>query len=131
MCWDLSPLAGFTTGMPWLPLGQDHSEVNVVVQQQDNASILQLYAGLIALRKAHPTLISGTLHAIHAEQNLLRFRRSGTEEIEVMLNMTHEPIAAPTPQALVLAATHSDRQGQTVGGLVTLRPAEGFVLLRT
>ena len=112
MCWDPSPLAGFTTGMPWLPLGEGHSEVNVEVQQRDNTSILQLYARLIALRKSHPTLIGGTLHAIHAEQSFLRFRRSGTEEIEVMLNMTHEPVAAPTPQALVLAATHSDRQGQ-------------------
>lgn len=56
MCWDQSPLAGFTTGMPWLPLGKDHSDVNVAVQQRDNASILQLYAGLIALRRSpsHP-----------------------------------------------------------------------------
>jgi alpha-glucosidase len=129
MCWDQSPLAGFTTGMPWLPLSKDHSNVNVAVQQRNNASILQLYARLIALRKSHPTLISGKLHAIHVDQNLLRFRRSGDEEIEVMLNMTHEPIAVPTPQALVLAATHSDREGQTVSGLLTLRGAEGLVLL--
>jgi alpha-glucosidase len=129
MCWDQSPLAGFTTGIPWLPLGKDHGDVNVVVQQGDNASILQLYARLIALRKSHPTLISGKLHAIHADQSLLRFRRSGAEEIEVILNMAHEPIAVATPQALVLAATHSDRQGQTVSGLLMLRPAEGIVLL--
>jgi alpha-glucosidase len=129
MCWDRDPLAGFTTGMPWLPLGKDHPEVNVAVQQGDDASILHLYRGLIALRKSHPTLISGKLHAIRVEQSLLRFRRSGTEEIEVMLNMTHEPITAPAQQALVLAATHRDREGRTISGLLTLRPAEGLVLL--
>ena len=129
MCWDQSPLAGFTTGMPWLPLGKDHSDVNVAVQQRDNASILQLYAGLIALRRSHPTLISGKLHEIHVEQSILRFRRSGAEELEVMLNMTHEPVAVRTPPACVLAATHCDRQDETVSGLLTLRAAEGLVLL--
>jgi alpha-glucosidase len=131
MCWEEGPLAGFTTGMPWLPLGKEHTEVNVAVQQRDDASILQLYRGLIALRKSHPTLISGKLHAIHAEQSLLRFRRSGAEEIEVTLNMGHEPIAFTTQQALVLASTHSDRRGQTVSGYLTLRAAEGLVLLST
>jgi alpha-glucosidase len=129
MCWDQSPLVGFTTGIPWLPLGNDYSDVNVAVQQRDDASILHLYKSLIALRKSHPTLISGKLHAINAKHGLLSFRRSGTEEIEVMLNMTHEPIAALTSQALVLVATHSDRQDQTVSGSLTLRAAEGVVLL--
>ena len=129
MCWDQSPFAGFTTGVPWLPLGEDHTNVNVVVQQRDSASMLQLYAGLIALRKSRPTLIGGKLCAIHVEQGLLRFRRRGAEDIEVVLNMTHEPITAPAQQALVLAATHSDREGRTVSGSLTLRPAEGLVLL--
>jgi len=129
MCWDQSPLAGFTTGVPWLPLGDDHSCVNVAVEQQASASILSLYTKLCALRKTHPTLVSGQLQAIQVEQNVLRFRRSGAEEIEAVLNMTHETITVPLPQGTVLAATHGDREGQTVTGLATLRPAEGLLLL--
>jgi alpha-glucosidase len=129
MCWSRSPLAGFTTGVPWLPLGEDHTNVNVAAEQEDNASILKLYAKLMALRKAHPTLISGKLHEIHVEQNVLRFRRSGAEELEVILNMTHEQISVLTPQATVLAGTHNDREGQTLTASSTLRPAEGLLLL--
>jgi alpha-glucosidase len=129
MCWDQSPLAGFTKGVPWLPLGENRTNVNVAAEQGDSASILQLYCKLNALRKTHPTLISGKLHEIHVEQNVLRFRRSGAEEIEVILNMTHESIAVATSQAIVLAGTHSDREGQTVTGLLTLRAAEGLLVL--
>src|ERR1700728_1914822 len=129
MCWDRSPLAGFTTGAPWLPVGEDHNSANVAVEKDDSASILKLYANLMALRKAHPTLINGKLHEIDVEQNVLRFRRSGAEELEVILNMTQEQISVPTPQATVLAGTHNDREGQVMAGSSTLRPAEGLLLL--
>jgi alpha-glucosidase len=129
MCWDESPLAGFTTGVPWLPLGEDRGSVNVAAEQRDDSSMLSLYRRLNALRKAYPTLVNGRLHAIQVEQNVLRFRRSGAEEIQVVLNMTHEAVAVPVPQATVLAGTHGDRQAGTVSGLLTLRPAEGLLLL--
>ena len=132
MCWDQSPLAGFTTGAPWLPLGEDHTVVNVVVEQQDESSMLHLYRKLIALRKAHPTLVSGGLHEITIDQNVLRYRRSGAEEMEVILNMTHDQITVATSRATILAGTHGNREGEAVAvaGQLVLRPAEGLLLLR-
>ena len=128
MCWDRSPLAGFTTGTPWLPLSEDHSDVNVLAEREDNVSILNLYTKLIALRKEHPTLVSGKLHDIVVEQSALRYRISGTEELEVVLNMAHEQITVATQRAIVLAGTHRDREGQTLAGRSTLQPAEGLLL---
>jgi alpha-glucosidase len=128
MCWDGTALAGFTTGRPWLPLGAEHATVNVAAEREDSDSMLQLYRRLIALRKAHPTLVSGALRDIRAEQGVLRYRRSGAEEIEVVLNLTHEAVAALMPQGMVLAGTHRDRDGQTLRGSLTLRAAEGFLL---
>jgi alpha-glucosidase len=129
MCWDQTPLAGFTTGVPWLPMGENHADINVAAEQENPESLLTLYRKLIALRKSHPTLITGKLLLIRVEQNVLRFRRSGTEEMEVILNMTHEQIAVPMPQSMVLAGTHSNREGQTVTDLSALQPAEGLLLL--
>jgi alpha-glucosidase len=129
MCWDQTPGAGFTTGEPWLPFGQDHSEVNVAAERGDSASILRLYSKLIALRKIHPTLVSGKLDQIHVDRGVLRFRRSGPEEIEVVLNMTHEPLDVLIPPAVVMAGTHRDREGEAVAGPATLRSAEGLLLL--
>jgi alpha-glucosidase len=129
MCWDRSPLAGFTSGVPWLPFGEDRTHVNVAAEEEDSASILNLYGKLVALRKEHPTLISGKLHDIHVEQSVLRYRISGAEELEVVLNMAHEQLTVPTLRAIVLAGTYMDREGQTLAGPSTLRAAEGLLLL--
>lgn len=130
MCWDRSQHAGFTTGAPWLPLGEDSRSVNVAVEQQDSSSILTFYRKLIALRKSHPTLVSGKLDELHVENNILRFRRSGVEEIEVIINITREEIFVQTPSARILVGTRIDRDGKTVG-LSALHPGEGVVLLLT
>ena len=50
MPWDGSPLAGFTTGKPWLPLGPDHASANVAAMSKSPDSILNLYRRLIELR---------------------------------------------------------------------------------
>jgi alpha-glucosidase len=93
MCWDRNQHAGFTTGTPWLPLGEDSDTVNVAVQQRDDSSLLMLYRALIALRKSHPTLVSGKLQELRVEKNILSFRRSGFEDIQVILNMSREEIS--------------------------------------
>ncbi len=128
MCWDPSERAGFTTGTPWLPLGQDSRTVNVAVERQHSSSMLTLYKQLIALRKSHPTLVSGKLDELHAENNILRFRRTGREEIEVILNMTHEEVSVQISSATVLVGTRTSREGQ-INGLCKLHAGEGVVLL--
>jgi alpha-glucosidase len=130
MCWDGSQRAGFTTGLPWLPLGKDSRSINVDVQQRDSASILMLYKKLIALRRSHPTLVSGKLGELQVEKNMLRFRRSGVEEVEVILNMTREEISVQTPSARLLVGTRVDREMDSAGTL-TLHPGEGVALLLT
>jgi alpha-glucosidase len=101
----------------------------VAAEREDRHSMLQLYGKLIALRKAHPALVSGELHAIQVEQNVLRYRRSGVEEVEVILNMTHEQRAVPVARGTVLAGTHVDREREAVDGQTVLRAAEGVVVL--
>jgi alpha-glucosidase len=128
MCWDQSECAGFTTGVPWLPLGEHSRTLNVAVEQQDSSSILTLYKKLIALRKSHPTLVSGKLDELQVEKNTLRFRSSGAEEIEVILNMTGEEISVQIPSARILVGTRMDREGE-IAGLSTLHPGEGVALL--
>ena len=49
MHWDASPGGGFSTGRPWLPVG-DTRACNVADQRDDPDSLLSLYRRLIALR---------------------------------------------------------------------------------
>jgi alpha-glucosidase len=59
MRWNAMPQAGFTTGKPWLPVGDDVETCNVEIQREDKRSQLNLYRSLIGLRTAEPVLRVG------------------------------------------------------------------------
>ena len=63
MQWRDEPGAGFTTGEPWLRLG-DYSRVNVTDQADDPASLFSLYRRLIAERAASPALAGGSYRGL-------------------------------------------------------------------
>ena len=132
MLWDSSSTAGFTTGSPWLPLGDSHAAVNVEVLKQDPTSILHLYRRLIQFRRAHPALVSGTLKLVKADDHLLSFQRDGeNERFLVLLNLGYESVQFSLENATIAISTHLDREEQSVHGSVGLRPAEGMVLQLT
>jgi alpha-glucosidase len=129
MPWDGSPLAGFTDGQPWLPLGVDHATVNVEALEQDRNSILHLYRKLIALRRKHPALIDGETRSITADQNLLRYERiGGDERLLVLLNLGHCVIQAAAEAGNVIAATGSYREGERVENSIELRDSEALLI---
>ena len=35
MQWNSTPLSGFATGQPWLPIAPDHTILNVAAQERD------------------------------------------------------------------------------------------------
>ncbi len=129
MLWDASPCAGFTTSSPWLPLGDDHATINVEVLERDQTSILHLYRQLIHLRRTSPTLVSGRLEFVKANQHLLSFQRVGEkEQLRVLLNLGHDSVRITLDNATVLLSTGLDRDGESVNGFFDLRPAEGILL---
>ena len=129
MPWDASPTGGFTTGWPWLPLGDEHEIVNAAELERDDYSILRLYLHLIQLRQIHRTLVSGGLEGVSADRNVLRYvRTSNGHRIAVALNMSPDPAQVAIGNGTVLASTHLDREGSTVSGQVDLRAAEGLVV---
>ncbi len=81
------PNGGFTMGDPWLPLGDDHLSKAVDAQQCDPQSMLSLTRDLIAFRNANPALLSGDLHILKAEGDLLVFERKGAQHLLCAFNM--------------------------------------------
>ena len=128
MPWDDSPSAGFTSGTPWLPLG-DNAASNVAAIEHAPRSILTLYRRLIDLRRIHPTLVRGKLQSVLAESGVLRFERveSGTC-ILVLLNMSKDSVQVAVGSGTVLASTGLDREGQELSGTINLKAAEGLIL---
>ena len=128
MPWDASPNAGFSSGRPWLPLG-DHARVNVATLEQNSGSILHLYRRLIALRAELPVLVLGKIEDLAAENNVLRYCRIHADErLQVLLNLSHEPATVSVQDGTILLSTFLDREGREAPGTIHLRPAEGVIL---
>jgi maltose alpha-D-glucosyltransferase/alpha-amylase len=100
MQWTPGRTAGFSTAAPnllYLPLIQDPvygaQQVNVLSQQQDPGSQLNLVKRMIAVRKQHPALAVGKLEWVEAEASpaVLAFYRVMLEEtILVVHNLSHK-----------------------------------------
>jgi alpha-glucosidase len=137
MQWDETPGAGFTTGEPWLPLADDHREVNVRRQREDPGSMLTLYRRLIELRRREPALSVGGYTRVQAQGELLTYLRTrGERRFLVVLNLGMEP-AALEPVALpggaelrgrIALSTHLDREDEALRGAVEVLGAEGVVV---
>jgi alpha-glucosidase len=126
MPWDDSPGAGFTTGRPWLPLGQ---QVSVAKQQSSPTSMLHLYRSLVKLRRSHSVLVNGMVQKVATDNHVLRYERVGTKQIIlVLLNFSSDPMTVPAGRGTILVSTNLTRKGESVSGTVELNDAEGLVI---
>jgi glycosidase len=128
--WQPGPGAGFTTGEPWLPLGDDANERNVAVQRADPSSLLHLYRALLALRRRTPALSRGSYAARRAAPGVYAFeRRAGKQRVLVALNFGDTKARVALPRARVAEGLHT-RTGTALPdslGPLVLGPAEGVV----
>jgi len=90
MQWSPAPNAGFTSGIPWLPIPTSYRTHNVATEQKDQGSILNFYRNLIALRKTNKVLLEGDWVALNPDDpNVLSYlRRYKDEALIVVLNMS-------------------------------------------
>jgi alpha-glucosidase len=130
MRWDSSENAGFTTGEPWLPIGDEIEARNVASQAQDGRSVLGLYRRLIRLRQNEPALLSGRFEPQRSQGEVLLFeRRLGHQSLRVALNTGNKEHSIELPgRCAIRLSTHLDRCGKQEGSSLCLRAAEGVVL---
>lgn len=124
--WQGGPGAGFTTGVPWPRIDAD---VPLDRQAADPNSMVPLYRRLIALRRAQPALVAGSISGVAAEGNVLRYdQRHEGGRLAVMLNMGSADAEAAGPAGTVITSTDAARTGQAVGDCLALRPHQGIVI---
>ena len=66
---------GFSSGTPWLPLGEHHAALSVDQQQGQDGSMLEFTRECIALRSEHDALRTGAMEIREAGEALLVFDR--------------------------------------------------------
>ena len=131
MQWDASRFAGFSKSEPWLPLTGDFHSRNVAHERGDPASLYNLCRRLIALRRAHPALATGSYRPIAAEGDVLAYlREQAGERFAVVLNFSGAPapVTLPDGQGTVFLAVLGDRKGEKVQGRLKLAGNDGLVI---
>jgi len=132
MPWAPGPGGGFTTGNaePWLPLSMQPG-VTVEEQRADPQSMLRLTRDVIALRRAEPDLTKGDYASLPAPEGVWAYRRG--ERFTVVLNLSDGPAEfdCGSGPVRIRLGTNRRRDGEDVGGAVSLRAWEGVVLERT
>ncbi len=135
MQWDASPGAGFSTAdaTPWLPINDNHVQVNVESETGERDSLLEWYRTLLHLRSAHPALHDGELSlrplADGADgADLLVYERTrGADRLLVAANLGDEPavVDVPSGASLVLSSVAESAVGS---GSVSLAPNSAVIV---
>ena len=90
MQWTSDENAGFTGGTPWIMVNPNYIKINADAEQNDPASVLNFYRGVIALRNHSAALQYGDYTPLFTKhQQLFAYRRTlGTEGFTVICNMS-------------------------------------------
>jgi len=129
MPWDSSANAGFSPAKPWLPLDDDYRERNVEAQRSDPASLFNIYARLIRLRRSEKALEEGDIRFLETPRRVLAYQRSaGTDRISVYLNFSRLRKRVRLDQASeVLFGSHRKAGEAIASGIVILSGYEVLV----
>ncbi|HJT41656.1 MAG TPA: alpha-amylase family glycosyl hydrolase [Sphingobium sp.] len=117
--------AGFTSAIPWLPLGEENLGRAVNAQEADPDSLLNFTRAMLALRKANPALRHGALALLLADEARLVFRRvADGQALICVFNLSTQAVEWPegvADEGNVLAAVN----GADIGKL----PPFGAILI--
>ena len=111
---------GFSSGTPWLPLGETHRALAVSEQEGNADSPLEFARHFLAGRRASPALRLGDIEFVDAEKPILAFTRSlGAERILCVFNLSRDDITFPHPsiaegRVLGLGCGNSMERGDTL-----------------
>ena len=97
MQWDETDEAGFTTGVPWMPVNPNYKVINAAAQIGDEDSVYNYYRKLISLRKEHPIIVNGDFELV------------GEDDADVFVYLRHWK-----DQILWLACNFTDRMQKIV-----------------
>ncbi len=132
MQWTPAAHAGFTSGVPWLPVGYDYQYCNVEAQAPDPGSMLSLYRRLIALRRHESALSVGAYKPVLASGQLIAYlREAGAQRFLGALNLGSRPAHLSLQElgeGQIVIGTDARREGEAVRGRLVLLGDDGVVV---
>ena len=85
MQWTAGENAGFTTGTPWLPVNENHNQVNAEAELADPDSVFHYYQKLIALRKEYDIFRDGWFELLDPDNEKVFAYTRDTENAHMLV----------------------------------------------
>jgi oligo-1,6-glucosidase len=116
MQWDDSSHAGFTDGIPWLPVNPNYVTINAEAAIEDPNSVFHHFRKLIELRHDHPVIVHGRFELLLGDhEQIWALTRTLDDQVLLMIaNCSSEAASVPPDSipdltgAQLLLATHGD-----------------------
>jgi len=131
MQWDDGSHAGFTEGIPWLPVNQNYVTINAKAAMADPDSVFHHFRRLIELRHEYRVVVEGRFELLLPDsEQIWAFTRTVDDQVLVVAaNCSSAPVELPGDSlpdlggARLLLATHKDT------GSLRLEPWESRIYL--
>lgn len=129
VAWTSENNGGFTTGIPWLALNPNYTEINVEDTLKDKNSIFYTYQKLIKLRKDNPIVVWGDFKLLDTADDVFSYYREyeGKKWL-VVANMSNEENSFSTNDTIKEVIIQNMDQDYTSLQDLTLAPWEAFVV---
>lgn len=123
MQWTAGKNAGFSQATPWLPVNENHVDINAEAALADPDSIFYHYQKLIALRKESPVLQEGAFELLlPAHPCIFAYKRTLKDQtLLVVCNLSAESVAFHAPDGQLLLSNYPNSADH-------LRPWESYIL---
>jgi alpha-glucosidase len=130
MPWDATaPNFGFSTGTPWLPVGEAHRALAVSEQQAQTDSSLNWARRLLAVRKNTPALRWGEIEFLDAPAPVLAFVRAyENERVLCLFNMSGAAVTF-ADRRLANAKLMLRSEALSIAGTDCQLPAHGVAIV--
>ena len=139
MQWDENDEAGFTTGVPWMPVNPNYKRINAAAQIGDEDSVYNYYRKLISLRKEYPIIVNGDFELVGEDDAaVFTYLRHWKDQILwVACNFTDrmQKIVSPSSNHTeyrkwdVICTNYSPSGDAFEKGQIELRPYEAVAVL--
>ena len=129
--WNTSENAGFTTGIPWLPVNENYLEINVENEEKDPNSILNFYKKAIQLRKSLAVVREGEYKEYYPYHSKLYIysRKAKNQTLLVICSFADKEIQIKIPKEFDLNSSKLILQSHDFLSNTTLQPYESRVYL--
>ncbi len=131
MQWNDTENAGFSTGIPWLPVNQNYHNINVAKEDKDPHSVLNYFRKMTQLRRDNPVLVYGDYQLLKPKHpEIYAYTRTlDDQKMLILLNFTDKHSSIDLPEINLIKEELIDNYGSIAinNDIITLQPYQAVI----